>query len=532
MLLALSAAAGWGTADFLAGTAARRDGSVLRVTVTVYAAGTLVMLALCLCSWQHHDEISGAAMLWGAISGIGSGAGALFLVAGFRRAPFSVAAPLSALIGAGLPVVAGVALGERPAGMAWAGVALAFPAIALVSASSGRRGERGGTAGIALGLAAGIGCGISLAALAKTNPAEGLWPLLFMQAAALMVTLAVAVLSGNLGWPSARSRVLSGASGITSALSAVWYLAAVHAGLLTVVAVVTSLFPAATVTLAWACERERLGRMRLAGLLVAAVSISLIAASGTTGQHAATSASSRHTPARVQGTAEPGRFDVTSSGVVSASSGQVVRRAQSCRGLGFHTGEKPTDRGDLLCPELPMLSPAREVGGCQLARLASRASRWRVRYTGKGIPFRTAGERCPSWSRCRDGLAEWVGSSWASSWSMSTVMVPISPMPVCRRYGHKGSGRGHDIVRLARRDGVMRSAGPTEEEPAMSTRSAVLLALAAAAPAQLGSAAQRPRGLEGVPLRAQGSDAHSRAAAAHRLVAARLGHRLPTGTWT
>ena len=64
----------------------------------------------------------------------------------------------------------------------------------------------------------------------------------------------------------------------------------------------------------------------------------------------------------------------------------------------------------------------------------------------------------------------------------------------------------------------------------MSTRSAVLLALAAAAPAQLGSAAPRPRGLEGVPLRAQGSDAHSRAAAGHRLVAARPGHHPPAGT--
>ena len=64
----------------------------------------------------------------------------------------------------------------------------------------------------------------------------------------------------------------------------------------------------------------------------------------------------------------------------------------------------------------------------------------------------------------------------------------------------------------------------------MSTRSAVLLALAAAAPARLGSAARRPGGLEGVPLRAQGSDAHSRAAAAPRLVAAQRGHRLPTGT--
>jgi len=283
ILLALAAAAGWGTADFLAGTAARRDGSVLRVTVAVYAAGTLVMLALCLASWQHRDKVALSPVLWGALSGVGSGTGALFLVAGFRRAPFSVAGPLSALVGAALPALAGVALGERPAGMAWAGIALAFPALALVSASSGGRGQRGGLAGVTLGIAAGIGCGISLAALAKTTAAAGLWPLLAMQAAALLVTLAVAALSGNLHRPGPRSRLLSGASGITSALAAVWYLAAVHAGMLTVVAVVTSLFPAATIILARACDRERLGLMRLAGLLVAAVSVSLIAASGVAG---------------------------------------------------------------------------------------------------------------------------------------------------------------------------------------------------------------------------------------------------------
>lgn len=282
VLLALAAAAGWGTSDFLAGTAARRDGSVLRVTVAVYAAGTVAMLALCLCPWLHHGRAAAGSILWGAISGAGSGGGALFLIAGFRRAPFSVAGPLSALVGAGLPVVAGVALGERPAGMAWAGVALAFPAIALISASSGGRGQRGGLAGVVLGLAAGVGCGVSLAALAKTTASAGLWPLLAMQAAALAVTLAVAALSGGLHWPRPRTRLPSAASGITSALAAAWYLAAAHAGMLTVVAVVTSLFPAGTIILARAYEREKLGPMRLAGLLAAAVCVGLIAASGTT----------------------------------------------------------------------------------------------------------------------------------------------------------------------------------------------------------------------------------------------------------
>ena len=46
-------------------------------------------------------------------------------------------------------------------------------------------------------------------------------------------------------------------------------------------------------------------------------------------------------------------------------------------------------RGDLAGPGTPDAVPSRKVGGCQLAGVAGRASRWRVRYTGKGIPLRT-----------------------------------------------------------------------------------------------------------------------------------------------
>jgi hypothetical protein len=59
----------------------------------------------------------------------------------------------------------------------------------------------------------------------------------------------------------------------------------------------------------------------------------------------------------------------------------------------------------------------------------------------------------------------------------------------------KGGGGANDMTTLAKLDGIKRSAVPTakqDQEPAMSRRSAALLALVAATPAQLGLAARGP----------------------------------------
>ena len=109
-----------------------------------------------------------SAVMWGALSGVGCGAGALFLAEGFRRGEFSVAGPVSAVIGAGGAALAGLALGERLAGGAWTGIILALPAIALVSASVGPRPHRG-LAGAGMGIMAGIGCAVSYIGLAQAK---------------------------------------------------------------------------------------------------------------------------------------------------------------------------------------------------------------------------------------------------------------------------------------------------------------------------------------------------------------------------
>lgn len=292
--LGLISAFGYGSADFLAGMAARRA-SVIQITLLVYAVGVATMLAI--LPFLPDGTPSLGSLAWGAASGSGCGAGALFLAAGFRRAPFSIAGPLSAVIGAGLSVVAGLALGERPASIAWAGLLLALPAILVVSASGGQAGPAenvrqprharatrrspAGLAGVSFGIPAGIGCAISLTGLAQASPAAGIWPVLAVQVAALVTTGAVAVVTGDLRLAAKGSRRPSAASGVIGAGAAIFYLFAAHAGMLAIAAVVTSLFPAVTVGLAAVIARERLGPVRLVGLALTVGSLSLIALGGS-----------------------------------------------------------------------------------------------------------------------------------------------------------------------------------------------------------------------------------------------------------
>jgi drug/metabolite transporter (DMT)-like permease len=280
--LALISATGYGTSDFLVGLAARRANAI-RANLLVYSTGTFVVTILACLRWTHSAP-EPAPIAWGALSGCGLGAGAMLLTAGFRRSPFSIAAPLSAVIGAAGAAVAGVALGNRPGGYTWAGIIVALPAIAAVSASSAPRGARrpGRLTGAGLGVAAGVGCAVSYIGLGQVSAAAGLWPVLAVQVGALITTVFVAAVTGDLAFPSAGER-LSISSGAIGATAAIFYLAAVHAGMLAVAAVVTSLFPVVTIGLARIFEDERLGFGRLAGLVLSVAAVCLIAAGGLRG---------------------------------------------------------------------------------------------------------------------------------------------------------------------------------------------------------------------------------------------------------
>jgi drug/metabolite transporter (DMT)-like permease len=318
IVLALASAIGYGGSDFAAGLASRSAG-IIRVNLLASAVSTVAVAAALLVVGAHPP--TGAALAWGAAAGLGGFVGGLALYLGFRQAAFSVAGPLSAVGAAGFSVLAGLLFGERPSTLALTGIVLALPAIVAVSASAGRAGggdepevatevaggepevdggepevdggepevdggERAGSgarrpaAGVVAGLIAGGGFALLFIGLDRAGSGSGLWPVATASVTELVAAVGAAAVTGNVRLPAGRPRWLSVMTGATGALGTILYFLATHEGFLAVTAVLTSLYPAVTIVLARTVLGERLTAPRLAGLVLAAACVALIAVGG------------------------------------------------------------------------------------------------------------------------------------------------------------------------------------------------------------------------------------------------------------
>jgi uncharacterized membrane protein len=281
ILLGLASAIAFGVSDYLAGVLSRRLHFTLVGLISQVSATALAWASL---PWTGGPRPATAALAWGALSGIGGGVGSLALYRGLGRGKMSVVGPLSSVGAAALPALAGIALGDRPSPLAIGGVLLALPAIWLVASSSGRPGgERAaGPSGVGDGLLAGAGFGLLFIGLARAGDGAGLWPVATGQLTALvLLTVVVGVRLATTrpalpGGPRALlPPLLVGCLSVTATLL---YFLATHSGLLTIVAVLASLYPGITVLLAWLLLGERITRVQRAGLALCAVAVVAIAA--------------------------------------------------------------------------------------------------------------------------------------------------------------------------------------------------------------------------------------------------------------
>jgi uncharacterized membrane protein len=281
ILLGLASAIAFGVSDYLAGVLYRRLHFTLVGLISQVSATALAWASL---PWTGGPRPATAALAWGALSGIGGGVGSLALYRGLGRGKMSVVGPLSSVGAAALPALAGIALGDRPSPLAIGGVLLALPAIWLVASSSGRPGgERAaGPSGVGDGLLAGAGFGLLFIGLARAGDGAGLWPVATGQLTALvLLTVVVGVRLATTrpalpGGPRALlPPLLVGCLSVTATLL---YFLATHSGLLTIVAVLASLYPGITVLLAWLLLGERITRVQRAGLALCAVAVVAIAA--------------------------------------------------------------------------------------------------------------------------------------------------------------------------------------------------------------------------------------------------------------
>ncbi len=273
VVLALVAALGYGLSDFVGGVAARRV-AALRVVLVSYPLSVL-LVALIAPFVGGRVEVS--ALLWGALAGVVAGLAVWWFYLALAAGPMTVVSPLTALLVAVLPLAVGILLGERPEALALVGSVLALVAVVLVS-RNGAGTELAFTGRVALLT---VGSGGAFAAyfvlLHQVPSGTGLWPLLASRVGATLVVLLAAVSTGQLRAPSGVPLRLALLAGVLDVAANAAFLYAVQSGLLSLVSVITALYPAATVALASALLGERTGRVQRVGMVLAAASVALIA---------------------------------------------------------------------------------------------------------------------------------------------------------------------------------------------------------------------------------------------------------------
>jgi uncharacterized membrane protein len=277
-ILALSAAAIYGTADFLGGVAARRT-SALAVTVLAHVVGLALLGTALLVLPAAHP--TAADFAFGAVAGALGGLGLILFYRAMAAGAMSVVAPVAALFGAALPVTVGIGLGEQLSLPALLGIGVAVAAVGLVSREEptdlARAPRTAAEHPLVLAMLAGVAFGGFFVMLSRTHASAGLWPLLAARVASIVLLGGFSLLTGRTLRPTPGSRRLIVAAGAGDMVANVLYLLAVRRGLVSLVAVIVALYPAATVLLAQVVLGERLRRVQVAGLAMAAGAAVLLA---------------------------------------------------------------------------------------------------------------------------------------------------------------------------------------------------------------------------------------------------------------
>jgi drug/metabolite transporter (DMT)-like permease len=279
ILLALAAAVSYGVSDFAGGVLTRRAHVFVVFLLSQLVSFALLLVVVAL--WA--DAVSWPGVGWGAAAGLAGVVGTSLLYQGLAIGRMSVVAPITGVLGAGLPVLFGLAVGERPGPAALAGIVLGLVAVVVVTrapdapAAPDRPGGAGSRQAVLSAFGGGLGFGLFYILLERSPLDSGLWPLLGTRISLVGVLgLLVAARRLPLRPPAGMGSSLVGL-GVVNTAADLLFLLATRRGLLSLVAVITSMYPAVTVALAGLVLRERIAGRQAAGLAIAAVSVGLIA---------------------------------------------------------------------------------------------------------------------------------------------------------------------------------------------------------------------------------------------------------------
>lgn len=284
ILLGLGAAAVWGTADFAGGLVTRRTHPSIVVAIA-HGLSLLALLAILLIAGIPIPSTQTA--VYGLISGAAGGIGLMLFYEALALGSMGLTSALTGVITAILPVIYSYFHQGHPSATQLAGFAIAIAAIWMIAYTPGGKPH---PRGLGLAVAAGIGFGLLLIFLEKAGTHSVGWALAFsrVSSASIAVTVGAVVLirrkgrvslepayaASRRGW----SRILplaALAGALDTSGNLLYTLSAVH-GRLDVAAVLSSLYPAATILLAAWLLRERTTRTQTLGMALALVAVALI----------------------------------------------------------------------------------------------------------------------------------------------------------------------------------------------------------------------------------------------------------------
>ncbi len=272
IMFGLAAALCWGTADFSGGFATKRSG-VLTVAIISQTTGIIILIATALA---FSESIPSATdMLWGASAGLAGGMGVLALYQALSVEKMGIVAPVTAVMSALIPVSFGMVTEGLPATRQLIGFLCALIGVWLISRD--HESSKIELQKLKLPFLAGAGFGLFMILIDQVQ-AEGIfWPLVGARMATIPTFIIVAYFMKQTKVPGIKYLPIILLAGILDTGGNVFYVLAAKTGRIDIAAILTSMYPAVTVLLAWILLKEKLVYRQCAGIFFTMIAVVLIA---------------------------------------------------------------------------------------------------------------------------------------------------------------------------------------------------------------------------------------------------------------
>jgi len=265
-VLALASSGLWGTSDFFAGLRSRTVSPP--AVVGISQACALVVLTV-LVLREGAPGLDGWPV-WAFGAGVAGSVGLVSFYAALASGTMGVVSPIAAL-GAVVPILLGVAGGERPGPVVWTGMAVAVAGAALASGPelTGAVSRRP----VLLACLAAVGFGFALFALDRGSRVSLLHTLWGMRLTSVTVFCVAAVAARSVGGARRGDLPVLALIGLGDVTANALFAYASSRGLVSVASVLGSLYPVATLVWARVLLGERLRRVQLVGVTLALVGV-------------------------------------------------------------------------------------------------------------------------------------------------------------------------------------------------------------------------------------------------------------------